>query len=92
MRAAWAIVAGLVLGAGAAWWLSREAPEKVRAKQQRAERAADAEARDARPSLYRWRDDAGVLQITDKPPKGRAFERIDREPDRAIEVKGDRPD
>ena len=29
------------------------------------------QAREARPSLYRWRDDAGVLQITDQPPKGR---------------------
>lgn len=92
MRAAWAIAAGLVLGAGAAWWLSREAPQDIRAKQQRAERAAAEEARDARPSLYRWRDDAGVLQITDKPPKGRAFERIDKEAGRAIEVQGDRSD
>ncbi len=92
MRAVWAIIAGLVLGGGAAWWLSREAPGQAAAKQQRAQRAAAAEAHDARPSLYRWRDDAGVLQITDKPPKGRAFERIDREPDGAIEVKGDRPD
>ena len=92
MRAFWAIAAGLLLGGGAAWWLSREAPEKLRAKQQRAERAAAEEARDARPSLYRWRDDAGVLQITEQPPKGRAFERIDKEAERVIEVKGDRPD
>ncbi|HEY5972139.1 MAG TPA: DUF4124 domain-containing protein [Pseudoxanthomonas sp.] len=92
MRALWAIAAGLLLGGGAAWWLSREAPEKTKAKQQRAERAAAAEARDARPSLYRWRDEAGVLQITDKPPQGRASERIDQEPDRGIEVRGDRQD
>ena len=89
MRLAWAIVAGLVLGGGAAWWLSREPAAKTEAKQRRAEQAAEL-ARDARPSLYRWRDAAGVLQITDKPPKDRPFERIDRAPDRAIEVKGDR--
>ena len=92
MRLAWAIVAGLALGIAAAWWLSREPAAKSEAKQRRAEQAASELARDARPSLYRWRDDAGTLQITDKPPKGRAFERIDRDPGRAIEVKGERSD
>ena len=89
MRLAWAIIAGLLLGTGVGWWLSREAPGKSQAREQRAQRAAAAQARDARPSLYRWRDDAGILQITDKPPKNRRYERIDREPGRGIEVKGD---
>ena len=40
MRALWAIVAGVALGAGVAWWLAREAPEKQVEKQRRAERAA----------------------------------------------------
>ena len=31
-----------------------------------------------------------VLQITDKPPKGRPFERIDREPQPGIKVSGER--
>jgi hypothetical protein len=92
MRLAWAICAGLLLGIGVAWWLSREAPAKTEARQRRAEQAAAAQARDARPSLYRWRDAAGVLQITDKPPPDRPFERIDRAPDRAIKVKGDSAD
>lgn len=90
MRLAWAIAAGLLLGTGVAWWLSRPPPEQVRAREQRAQRAAAAQASDARPSLYRWRDDAGVLQITDKPPANRRYERLDREPGRGIEVKGDR--
>ena len=38
--------------------------------------------------LYRWRDADGTLQITDTPPKGRSFERIDRDPRQAIEVDG----
>ena len=88
MRALWAIAGGLLLGAGVAWWLAREAPARSEVKQRRAERAAAEQARDARPSLYRWRDDAGVLQITDQPPKNRRFERIDREAPRGIEVKG----
>ena len=92
MRLAWAIVAGLALGIGVAWWLAREPAARTEAKQRRAEHAAAELARDARPSLYRWRDEAGTLQITDKPPKDRPFERIDRDPDRAIEVKGDRGD
>jgi hypothetical protein len=92
MRLAWAIVAGLALGIGIAWWLSREPAAKSEAKQRRAEHAAAELARDARPSLYRWRDAAGVLQITDKPPKGRPFERLDRDSERTIEVKGDRSD
>jgi len=92
MRLAWAIVAGLVLGAGIAWWLSREPAARTEAKQRRAERAASELAREARPSLYRWRDEAGILQVTDKPPKGRPSERIDRASDRAIEIKGERGD
>lgn len=88
MRLAWAVAAGLLLGIGTAWWLARD-PGKSEAKQARAQQAAAEQARDARPSLYRWRDDAGVLQITDKPPKGRPFERIDRDPKRGIQVKGE---
>jgi len=90
MHPAWAIAAGLALGIGAAWWLSREAPGQTELQQQRAEHAAAAQARDARPSLYRWRDAAGVLQITDEPPKDRDYERIDRDSARGMEVRADR--
>ncbi|MEP6908692.1 MAG: DUF4124 domain-containing protein [Pseudoxanthomonas sp.] len=90
MRLTWAIVAGLLLGIGVAWWLSREAPANRQAREQRAQQAAAAQARDARQSLYRWRDAAGVLQITDKPPANRRYERLDRVSDPGIEVKGDR--
>ena len=90
MRAWLAIVAGVALGAGVAWWLARESPDAGARKQARADQAADAQARDARPSLYRWRDDAGVLQITDHPPKGRRYERVDRDMPAGIRVEGDR--
>lgn len=90
MRAIWAIVAGLAVGVGAAWWLSRDTPQQAEAKRQRAERAAAAQAEDARPVLYRWHDANGVLQITDTPPKGRNYQRLDREPREGIEVRGDR--
>lgn len=89
MRLFWAIVAGLMLGGGSAWWLSREPAESMARKQQRAQHAAREQARDARPSLYRWRDSSGVLQITEKPPQGLPFERIDKQPRPGIEVRGD---
>jgi len=89
MRLAWAIVAGIALGGGLAWWMSRESPEQASEKQRRAERAAAAQARDAVPALYRWRDENGVLQITDQPPKGRRYERIDRNRPLQQEVRGD---
>lgn len=94
MRAAWAVIAGLALGIGVAWWLARESPQQARAKQQRAEHAAAADAEDARPVLYRWRDGNGMLQVTEEPPRGkdagRAYERIDKHPRGGIEVRGER--
>lgn len=89
MRAWLAIAAGVALGVGTAWWLSRESPDTTARTQARAEQAAAAQARDARPSLYRWRDDAGVLQITEQPPKDRRYERIDRDTPAGIRVSGD---
>ncbi|CAN4280237.1 DUF4124 domain-containing protein [Pseudoxanthomonas sp. LjRoot125] len=47
---------------------------------------------EARPSLHRWRDDAGVLQITEQPPKGRRYERIERDTPAGIRVSGDGTD
>lgn len=89
MRAWLAIAVGIAAGAGVAWWLAREAPETRQHTQARARQAA-AQAQDARPSLYRWRDDAGVLQITDRPPAGRRYERLDRDAPAGIRVEGDR--
>lgn len=86
MRLTWAVVAGLLLGIGVAWWLGRESSGDSARKRQRAEQAAAANAEDARPVLYRWRDASGALQITDTPPKGRKYERIDKEPAAGIVV------
>jgi len=86
MRLTWALVAGLLLGIGVAWWLGREDPDDSARKRERAEQAAAANAEDARPVLYRWRDASGALQITDAPPKGRKYERIDKEPAPGIVV------
>lgn len=90
MRPLWAIVGGLAIGGAIAWWSMRELPEAQRGRQQRAERAAAANARDARPSLYRWRDADGALHIADTPPKGHRYERIDRDAPPGLQVDGAR--
>jgi hypothetical protein len=87
MRPGWAILAGLAVGAAAWWWTTRDEREQARAQR---EHQAAIEAEAARPVLYRWRDANGVLQITEKPPKGRRYERVEREPEEGIEVHGDR--
>ena len=89
VRPAW-LVLGLAAIAAAAWWMTRESPEQARAKQQRAEQAAAEIAEDARPVLYRWRDADGVLHVTDQPPAGHDYEKVDREAPPAIEIRGDR--
>ena len=90
MKVGWAVAAGLALGIGVAWWMARDTPQQAEARQRRAEHAAAAAAADARPALYRWHDANGVLQVTEQPPKGRKYERIDKHPRKGIEVHGDR--
>lgn len=90
MRLGWALLLGLAAGIAIAWWTSRDTPAQARAKAERAGAAAAATARDAQPVLYRWRDDAGQLQVTAEPPKGRKAERVDLQPREGIEVRGDR--
>ncbi|NZA27066.1 DUF4124 domain-containing protein [Luteimonas sp. SJ-92] len=90
MRLAWAVTLGLAAGGALAWWLSRDPPEVIEARQARAEQAAAANAEEARPVLYRWRDAAGNLQVTDQPPAGRAYEKVDMSPREGIEIDGRR--
>jgi|GEM_PF-308414 len=87
MRLGWALVGGIAIGAALWWWTTRDEREQARAEREH-QAAAAAEA--ARPVLYRWHDANGVLQITEQPPKGRKYVRIDREPYDGIEVHGDR--
>jgi hypothetical protein len=76
VRLGWAIVLGVVAGALVVWWLGRS---------ERAGTGADAPppgdagagVRDPKSALYRWRDDAGVLQLTDTPPRDRPYDIVD---------------
>ena len=90
MRLGWALLLGILAGAAVAWWFSRDTPSQVKAKQDRAQQAAAAQIEDARPVLYRWRDDAGTLHVTSTAPSGRSYERIPIEPAPGIEVHGSR--
>ena len=73
MRLAWALVAG-ALGAGAlAWWLSRDEARPPPAHGAAANAASPASA----AALYRWRDEAGVVQVTDVPPRDRPYTVVD---------------
>ena len=88
MKSLGMLVLAIALGVAAWWWYTQEMPRRQRERAVAAEAAAkQAERAD---SLYRWRDDAGNLQITDEPPKGRKYERISRTPQEGIEVKGSR--
>ena len=87
-----AVAGGIVIGLAAWWWLDRshaEASKPTPVSAAAADSAGEADV--AGIWLYRWRDDAGNLQITDTPPRGRRYERIDREPRSGIEVDGRRP-
>jgi len=92
MRLVWAILAGLLLGAGLYWWQAREAEQSARQQARSTACARQPHRCDPPGTLYRWRDAAGVLQVTDTPPRGRRYERIDRSARRGIGVRGDRGD
>lgn len=56
--------------AAAAWWFAGhpgwESREQVVQREHMAKQTAT-------PKLYRWKDDKGVTQITQAPPKGRKY-------------------
>lgn len=82
MRLWLAIALGLLIGGVLAWWLSR--PPAPRPSDDRATSRATQEQRAAPARLYRWRDDQGVLQVTDRPPAERPYEVVDIPYDRNI--------
>lgn len=82
------LVLAIACAVAAWWWYTTEMPRRERERAAAAE-VAMAEAERA-SALYRWRDDAGNLQITEEPPKGRKYQRISREPEQGLRVEGDR--
>ena len=88
MRQLGLLVLAILLGVAAWWWFSHEMPRRERERAI----AAEAAARQAQraDSLYRWRDDAGNLHVTQEPPAARKYERISRTPEEGIAVDGRR--
>ncbi len=82
------LLLAVALGVAAWWWYTQEMPRRERERAVAAEAAAIQAER--ANSLYRWRDAAGNLQITEDPPAGRKYERISRTPQDGIEVDGAR--
>lgn len=69
----------VALGAAAAWvWFQR--PDLLPLEWRR----DNPHSRDYSPQVYRWRDDAGVTQITDTPPTDRPFETVRIDPNTNI--------
>lgn len=94
---AWAVAAGLALGAVLGWWsLQRERsaadPAVGSGTEAPAEAPADAETRPG-PPLYRWRDEAGTLHITDQPPADRPYEVVKlRDDQNVVSLRGPAPE
>lgn len=80
----WAVIAALALGTGLAWWTH---PAHENEQDHHHDPAAAQHARSdsqAAPTLYRWTDAGGVLNITDHPPVGHRYTIVRIDPNRNI--------
>jgi hypothetical protein len=65
----------------AAWWLAGHPGWETRAQARQHEKATQAMST---PKLYRWRDENGVTQITQTPPKGRKYKVVNIRDDQNV--------
>ena len=82
------LLVAIALGVAAWWWFTSEMPRREHARAKAAQ-VATTEAERAN-SLYRWRDAHGNSQVSGHPLKGRQHERLGRQPDDGIAVRGNR--
>lgn len=66
--------------AAAAAWVWRYEPERLPQEWRR----ENPNSRDYMPTLYRWHDDQGRVQLTDTPPKDRRYETVRIDPNRNV--------
>lgn len=72
--------AALLLAGATAWWMDHDSARQAL----RASGHQPLRANDSAPSLYRWVDSNGVVNITDKPPVGRRYSIVHIDPNRNI--------
>ena len=77
-----AVVGALVLGAGLIWWHDGALPGLT--PDHAADQRQSARHDIAAPTLYRWVDANGVVNITDHAPKGRRFTIVHIDPEQNI--------
>jgi hypothetical protein len=71
MDSRWAVIIGAAVVGGIVWWYGGHPGYET--AQQRQARIEAIDRKDAGPTLYRWKDERGVTQITDTPPAGRKY-------------------
>lgn len=74
------IAATLLVLAALGAWVWYYAPEHLPAEWRR----DNPNSRDYAPVVYRWKDDRGVVQLTDAPPPDRPYETVRIDPDRNV--------
>lgn len=82
----WAVLGALALGAGLVWWMQPADQSHLGSANAHGSdaRPQAGSHEDAGPTLYRWVDAAGVVNITDKPPAGRHYTIVRIDPNRNI--------
>lgn len=74
------IAVALAIGGGYAWHQGRQGEAPAQDRDPRATRAVPAAPDGPAPTLYKWQDDQGVWNYTDKPPADRPYEAISGTP------------
>jgi hypothetical protein len=88
----WAVIGALALGAGLIWWTqpaddSRATPDNPDRHGARGRSQAD-----AAPTIYRWVDAHGVVNVSNEhPPAGRKFTIVHINPNQNIVPMSDSP-
>ena len=81
----WAVLGALAVGAALVWW-TQNAGESREVVAHSADADRNAQSRGGSgPTLYRWVDSGGVVNITtDKPPAGRHYTIVHIDPNQNI--------
>ena len=81
----WAIVGGLAAGAVVAWWLEKPGDRTIAALVVPAASRAATAPSETGPTLYRWVDAHGVVNVSsERPPAGTRFTVVHIRPDQNV--------